>query len=81
MSCSGATLAGSYTTEAASVARLTSARETPSSLVSTFSTRRTHDAQVMPPMSRVHETDDAVAGVGGAWVVLDMPANIPPRGT
>ena len=37
----------------------------------------------MPPMSSVHETDDASASVqgGGVGGVLDMLANIPPRGT
>src|SRR3954468_23041687 len=57
---SGPTRLGSYTTEAASVARLTSASSTPSSLERTFSTRRTQDAQVMPPMSSVHDSVSAV---------------------
>src|SRR6476619_1245462 len=65
---SGPTRVGSYTTEAASVARLTSASSTPSSLARTFSTRRTQDAQVMPPMSSVH---DSVA-VGSAVGVVVM---------
>src|SRR5580765_1068104 len=57
---SGPTRVGSYTTEAASVARLTSASSTPSSLARTFSTRRTQDAQVMPPMSSVQDSVSAV---------------------
>jgi hypothetical protein len=38
---------------ATSVARLTSAAVTPSRRSSALSTRRTQEAQVMPPMSRV----------------------------
>src|SRR6185437_8260675 len=44
-------IASGNDTRAVSVARLTVA-ETPSSLFSFFSTRATHDAQVMPPMTR-----------------------------
>src|SRR4051794_2899995 len=66
---SGSIRTGSYTTEAASVARLTSASSTPSSLASTFSTRRTQDAQVMPPMSSVH---DSVSGVAISVVAVGI---------
>jgi hypothetical protein len=40
-------------TVAASVARLTCAADTPGTLPSAFSTRLTHEAQVMPVMSSV----------------------------
>ena len=46
-SCSGATLAGSYSTAARSVAKFTVA-VTPSTSLSPRSTRLAHDAQVMP---------------------------------
>ena len=50
--CSDVTWAGSKVTDAFSVARLTLAADTPSSLVRAFSTRRTQEAQVMPSTSR-----------------------------
>src|SRR3954453_22635330 len=84
---SGPTRLGSYTTEAASVARLTSASSTPSSLERTFSTRRTQDAQVMPPMSSVHDSVSAVpaavstgaVAVGSAVGVVVTVCSLWPR--
>jgi hypothetical protein len=51
---------GSKLTVAASVARFTSALSTPSIRDSAFSTCRTQEAQVMPPMSRVQVEPVAV---------------------
>src|SRR5918992_604451 len=55
--------------EATSVARFTRASVTPSSLRTAFSMRRTHDAQVMPPMSSVQVS----VASGGAVVVMQAP--------
>jgi hypothetical protein len=54
---------GSKLTVAASVARFTSALSTPSIRDSAFSTCRTQEAQVMPPMSRVQMELELVAVV------------------
>src|SRR3954471_7632711 len=53
VSASTVTDDGSNATDAFSVARLTSADRTPSTRLRAFSTLRTHEAQVMPPTSRV----------------------------
>jgi hypothetical protein len=56
-------------TEATSVARFTLASVTPSSLSRAFSTRRTQEAQVIPPMS-----SEQVSVVScGAVVVMSAP--------
>src|SRR5438309_1235663 len=58
---------------AISVARLTSACCTPSTRLSVFSTRRTQDAQVIPPIARVQVSVVSVAvavmGVIRLWCV------------
>jgi hypothetical protein len=60
--------AGSKTTRARSVARLTLASRTPGSLPNAFSTRRTHEAQVMPSIGNVTSRAGpaAAAGVGAS---------------
>ena len=57
------------------VARLTRASATPSSLRSAFSMRPTQDAQVIPPMSRVHVSAVSAAASAAAYVVV-LPGGV-----
>ncbi|EWS52471.1 hypothetical protein X551_04747 [Methylibium sp. T29] len=57
-------LPGAARTCAVSVARFTTASVTPGTFFSAFSTRSTHDAQLMPSMLRVSGGDAAVFIMG-----------------
>ena len=71
---------GSKRTLARSVARLTAAASTPGSLARDFSTRRTQEAQVMPPMGSWTSVVSAVVSTGaaGSWIiVIVVPSSRP----
>ena len=60
------------TTWACSIARFTSASTTPGTFFSAFSTRATHEAQVMPSMGKVHSHRAGSAGWAGSAVVTEV---------